>query len=182
MTQITTETPTTRLRALPADRSHAFTIEPDAETRAKLAQTLGISGLRKLRFTGQLQPENRADWRLRANLGATVIQPCVVTLEPVTTRIDTEIARLYTARPEVIPDTTEVEMPEDDSVEPMPEVLDLFDVLTEALALALPDYPRADGAALEQAQFAEPGVAPMTDEDAKPFAALAALKAAQKKE
>lgn len=182
MTQINTGAPTVRLRALPADRSHDFGIEPDAETRAKLAQTLGISGLRKLRFTGRLVPENRADWRLQAQLGATVIQPCVVTLDPVTTRIDTEIARLYTAAGEVIPDAAEVEMPEDDSVEPMPELLDLIAVMTEALALALPDYPRADGVALEQAQFAGPGIAPMTDEDAKPFAALAALKAAQKKE
>lgn len=114
-------------------------------------------------------------------MGATAVQACVVTLEPVTTRIDTEISRLYTAADEVIPEASEIEMPDDDSVEPIPETLDLIDVLTEALAIALPDYPRAENAVLEQAQFAEDGVTPMTDDDAKPFAALAALKEAAKK-
>jgi uncharacterized metal-binding protein YceD (DUF177 family) len=50
-------------------------------------------------------------------------------------------------------------------------------VLTEALSLALPDFPRADGAELGSQVYAADGVAPMTDEDAKPFAGLASLKA-----
>lgn len=182
MTEFTDETPTLRLRALAADTPHDFALEPDAETRAKLAQTLGISALRKLRFTGHLVPENRADWRLTAQLGATVIQPCVVTLAPVTTRIDTDTTRLYLAKSPVIPDEPEVEMPQDDTTEPMPETLDLVAVMTEALALALPDYPRAQDAELDQQDFTAPGVKPMTDDDAKPFAALAALKATQKKD
>ena len=45
-----------------------------------------------------------------------------------------------------------------------------------ALALALPLYPRAEGADLAQAQFAGPGVTPMTDEDARPFAGLKDLR------
>ena len=32
-------------------------------------------------------------------------------------------------------------MPEDDAIEPLPETLDLGEVLAEALALALPAYP-----------------------------------------
>jgi hypothetical protein len=49
--------------------------------------------------------------------------------------------------------------------------------MAEALALALPDYPRAPDAEMETGQFAAPGVDPMTDEDAKPLAGLAALRA-----
>ena len=48
--------------------------------------------------------------------------------------------------------------------------------MAEALALALPDYPRAPDATLENAQVTEPGIAPMSDEDARPFAALAGLR------
>jgi hypothetical protein len=48
--------------------------------------------------------------------------------------------------------------------------------MAEALALALPDYPRAPDAELEAGQFAAPGVAPMTDDEAKPLAGLAALR------
>lgn len=116
---------------------------------------------------------------MTGQLGATVVQPCVVTLTPVTTRIETDVRRLYT--PDFIdPDGDEVEMPEDDSLEPLGHQIDLSAVLIESLALALPLYPRADGAQIETANFTEPGKAAMTDDDAKPFAGLAALKDALK--
>ncbi len=41
------------------------------------------------------------------------------------------------------PTDDEAEMPEDDTAEPLPEVIDPGAVMFEALALALPDYPRA---------------------------------------
>jgi uncharacterized metal-binding protein YceD (DUF177 family) len=150
-------------------------LEPDAEAREAAAAELGLLALRKLRLTGELVPEGREDWRLDARLGATVVQPCVVTLAPVTTRIDVDITRHYSAD-FVEPEADEAEMPEDDTTEPLPERLDLSAVMLEALALALPDYPRAEGAELAERQFAGPGVAPMTDEDAKPLAGLAALR------
>ncbi|MEJ6388226.1 YceD family protein [Gymnodinialimonas ulvae] len=153
----------------------AFDIAPDADARKAMADALGIVGLRKLRLSGEATPEGKADWRLDATLGATVVQECVVTLEPVTTRIDTELTRRYRAQmPE--PSGEEMEMPEDDTIEPLRAEVDLMQVLSEALALALPDYPRAEGVELGQAIYAAPGVAPMTDEDARPLAGLAALR------
>jgi len=47
--------------------------------------------------------------------------------------------------------------------------------MAEALALALPLYPRAPDADLGEAVFTTPGQAPMTHEAAKPFAGLADL-------
>ena len=132
-------------------------------------------GVKKLRFTGSLSPQGRKDWSLLADLGATVVQDCVVTLDPVTTRIDEPVTRSYVAEiPEI--EASEIEMPVDDTVEKLPETLDLALVMIEALALALPSYPRAAGADLTQAVFAEPGVTPMSDDDAKPFAGLGALR------
>jgi uncharacterized metal-binding protein YceD (DUF177 family) len=163
------------LARLPRSADTTFEITPDAEARAGLAAELGLLGLRKLRLAGRLVPEGKRDWRLEASLGATVVQPCVVTAEPVTTRLDEPVARRYLAEmPE--PEGDEVEMPEDDTAEPLPATLDLFAVLSEALALALPQYPRAEDAELGEAVFAAPGVAPMTDEEAKPLAGLAALR------
>jgi uncharacterized metal-binding protein YceD (DUF177 family) len=153
----------------------AFRLEPDAEARGETARSLGIEAVRKLRFEGEIAPSGRNDWHLRGTLGATVVQPCVVTLSPVTTRIDTQVSRRYLAD-FVEPEEEEAEMPEDDTEEPLPERLDLAAVMLEALALALPDYPRADGAELGEANFAAAGVAPMTDADAKPLAGLAALR------
>src|SRR3712207_2008905 len=88
-----------------------FALTPEAEGRAAVAADLGIPAVRKLRFEGRLVPEGRHDWRLEADLGATVVQECVVTLAPVTTRIDERIQRRYMADlPE--PEMGEAEMPE----------------------------------------------------------------------
>lgn len=155
-----------------------FAIEPDAAARDAVAQVLDIPGVRKLRFTGKITPRGREGWQLDGQLGATVVQSCIVTLEPVTTRIDTDVLRRFVPAhfledPEA---GSETEMPEDESLDPLGETIDLEAVMIEELSLALPPYPRKDGAALEDAQFAADGVTPMTDEDVKPFAGLAALK------
>lgn len=162
---------------LPARKPYRFDLRPDAAVLARLAADLELIDLRKLRLHGTLEAEGRDAWRLSAELGATAVQPCVVTLEPVTSRIDTPVSRLF-LRDYALPDTEgEIEMPEDDSAEPLGKVIDLMAVIRESLALALPDYPRAEGAELEETAFAPPGAAPMSDEDVKPFASLADLKA-----
>lgn len=165
-----------RLADLGTGAPTPFDLRPDAERMRALADTLGLDGLRKLRLAGKLTPEGRRDWRLEATLGATVVQPCVITLAPVTTRIDAPVTRTYTAA-FAAPEAGETEMPEDDSAEPLPEAIDLMALLEEALALNLPLYPKAEGAELETANFAEPGITPMQDEDARPFAGLAGLRA-----
>jgi uncharacterized metal-binding protein YceD (DUF177 family) len=166
-----------RVADLAARRETAFDLRPDAATLAALADEFGVDALRKLRFAGRLIPDGRRDWRLEARLGATVVQPCVVTLAPVTTRIDEPVTRRYLADPApLLPEGDEVEMPEDDTAEALPAVIDIDAVMTEALALAIPLYPRADGAELGSLQAAPPGAAPLDDTRVTPFAALAALR------
>ena len=150
-------------------------IEPDAAARRTIAEALALDGLRKLRFEVAIRPEGTRDWRLEAKLGATVVQPCVVTLEPVTTRIDERVLRRYLSDLPA-PEPGEVEMPEDDSAEPLPATLDLSDVMIEALSLALPAYPRAPGVPPLEVAVTEPGQTPLTDADVKPFAGLSALR------
>lgn len=172
-----TKIPTSHLRLadLATRKPTPFELTPTAPERAAIAADLGIVGIKKLRFTGTLVPQGRKDWTLNAVLGATVVQSCVVTLDPVTTRIDEPLTRLYTSEmPEI--DASEIEMPVDDIVEALPETLDLVQVLIEALALALPPYPRAPDADLTDAVFTEAGKTPMTNDDAKPFAGLGALR------
>ncbi len=164
------------MRTKDITRTRGFSLVPDAEARAELARTLGILGIRKLTFTGRITPEGDADLRLTAQLGATVVQTCVVTLEPVTSRIDEPVTRLYLAEMPEVPAGEEVEMPEDDSAEPMPRELDLNAVMAEALALALPPWPRAASVAPVEVSVTEPGNVAMSDEDAKPFAGLKSLR------
>jgi uncharacterized metal-binding protein YceD (DUF177 family) len=150
-------------------------VTPDAAARAAIARHLDIRDIRKLRFEGTLTPEGRRDWTLTATLGATVVQDCVVTLDPVVTRIDEPVTRRYLAdMPE--PTLGEVEMPEDDTIEPLPASLDLAAVMVEALSLALPPFPRAPGAELGELTVTEPGSAPLDADTIRPFAGLAGLR------
>lgn len=165
-----------RLSDLPARRTSEITLEPDAAGRAAIAEALGIQGVRKFRFTVTLRPTGGADWQLDGQLGVTVVQSCVVTLAPVSTRIEERVTRSYLAHMDMPEGGTEVEMPEDETAEPLPETVDLYTVALEALALALPPYPRAADAELGEAVYAEPGVTPMRDEEARPFAGLAGLR------
>jgi uncharacterized metal-binding protein YceD (DUF177 family) len=164
-----------RLAELATRKATNFELLPNATERQAIADALDIPGIKKLRFAGSLSPAGRRDWELTAELGATVVQSCVVTLDPVTNRLDEKVLRRFLAEmPDL--DGQEVEMPEDDTVEPLPEILDLYDVLVEALALALPLYPRAEGAELGESVFTHKGGKAMTDEETKPFAGLGALR------
>lgn len=164
-----------RVADLSQRQDRSVRVEPGGETRRALADALGIIDLRKFRLEGTLSPLGKGDWRLEATLGATIVQPCVVTLEPLTTRIDEPIERVFLADPEPAPEG-ESEMPEDDGQEPLGDVIDLWSIAQEALALALPTYPRAPGAEIGSAQFSEPGVVPLTDDAVKPFSGLAKLR------
>lgn len=165
-----------RLADLPARKASQVTLTPDASTCAALAAELGIEAVRKLRFDVTLKPMGKHDWALEGRLGATVVQSCVVTLDPVTTRIEEDVSRHYVEDYDAAPDGSEIEMPEDDTVEPLPTSIDLGVVAFEALALALPVYPRSPDAALDQSVFTEPGKEALTDDDVKPFAGLASLR------
>jgi uncharacterized metal-binding protein YceD (DUF177 family) len=168
------------VRDLSDTGDNAFDMRPDAGALANIAHQLGLQGLRKLRFAGTLKPLGRNDWQLKAKLGATAIQTCVITAEPVTTRIDTDVTRQYLHALKDAPSNAEhpgeTEFDGSDEEEPLESEIDLAAVAIETLALALPDYPRAEGAELGEAVFTAPGTAPMTDQETKPFASLAALK------
>ncbi|SDY54052.1 YceD family protein [Citreimonas salinaria] len=165
--------------ALNPRAGHEFDLRPDADTCAALAEHLGATAIRKLRFAGEVTALGGRGWRLDADLGATVVQPCAVTLQPVTTRIDTDVTRRFLPAQEIEPAAepgAEIEMPEDDTLEPLGAEIDLQAVMAEALALAMPAYPRAAGAELGEAVYADPGVTPLRDEDTRPFAGLKGLR------
>lgn len=167
-----------RVASLRTGSPTRFDLRPDDAARKAIADDLGLVALRKLRFAGELIPEGRDAWRLDATLGATVVQPCVVTLDPVTTRIDEPVERTWRPQ-EALSDPasgSEVEAPDDD-IDALPDVIDLRAVLTEALALSLPLYPHADGAEAA-AQALDSAAAPLPeDERPNPFAALEGMKA-----
>src|SRR5262245_56338359 len=82
------------LRQLRELEAFDFDISPSAEEAAAVATLLSARSVRKLRFAGQLARTAGGGWQLAAELGATVVQTCVVTLDPVTTRVDQPVRRL----------------------------------------------------------------------------------------
>lgn len=150
-----------------------FTFAPDTAARAQIAAALNLLELPEFQFKGELAPLGRADVVLRADVTALVVQACSVTLAPVRSKLadHTEVRFQFDY---VAPAADEWEIPADDS-EAMPESIDVAAIGIEALALALPLYPRARGVEFEEAAFAAPGVEPLRSEDLRPFAGLAGL-------
>lgn len=162
--------------ALPKNRTRKFNLELTSEELAALAGDLDILGLSKLRFCGEIAYNDQGEIVVEADLGVTASQACVVTLNPVKTRIDEAITRRFTPNWQVKEEDHQMLEEDDENVDPLGDVIDLGLILTEGIALNLPDFPRSEGAELKQKTFAEPGVEPLQDEDTKPFASLAALK------
>ncbi len=134
------------LRRLNPGQPFAFDDRAGAEELASIALALGVETVRKFRFAGALRPSGPDGWALDAQLGVTAVQACVVTLAPVTTRLDVAVRRRYVPGGTPPADGAEVGPDDDLDTEALPTTLDLGAIALEETALALPDYPRADGA------------------------------------
>jgi uncharacterized metal-binding protein YceD (DUF177 family) len=165
-----------RVNDLPTRTATSFELRPDPPVCKLIADELELSGLRKLSFVGTVRADGKESWRLDGRLGASVVQPCAVTLVPVRTRIEVDVTRRYLRDLDQPQDEEEVEMTNDETIDALGETIDPYEVMMEALALNLPLYPRSEAATLGEAIFAPPGVAPMRDEDTRAFAGLAALR------
>ncbi len=161
---------------LPAQRDTAFSVVPDSTLLKTLKDELGLQNLRKLRFKGTLTPNGRTDWRLDGELGATVVQNCVITLKPVTTRIDENVSRLFIGKMPEIEEGSEVEITNNENTEQLGEIIDPGEIMVEALTLVLPEFPKIEDAELGQTFFTEPGKTPMDDAEARPFSGLKAMR------
>ena len=171
---------------LNGQKPQPFDLRPNETDCALMAATLSVKGLKKLRLTGTLSATGALEWVLQGALGATIQQECVVTLAPVVTRIDTKVLRHFVPQDQLIPleESEEAELISnpDDSLEPLPESFELMEILQEALALEVPEYPRAAGAELGSVKAAPAGTTAFPEDPPKPFAGLAALRAKMDKE
>lgn len=170
-------------------------IEAAVAERAALARRLDLLALDRLTADLVVRRSGRAHLIVTGRFSAHVTQRCVVTTEPVASVVEDDI------HAEFVQDGVEADWMEVDldplSEEPEPlsaPVLDVGEVVTQHLALALDPYPRAPGADAVVARYApdeaedstkdtpndkiEDGSDP--DEDAadrqSPFAALEVLR------
>ena len=160
-----------RVSQLNPRRPNPVDLSPDDEARARIAAALDLTAPPEVRLTGTITAAPNDAWLLEGRLTARVQQACVVTLAPVRTAIDEPVRRVYSPWAST-PEGDEVEMP-DAEIEPLGPTIDAGAVLVEALALALPPYPRCDDAELPDAAVDPDGDG---DEGARrPFQGLADL-------
>ena len=156
-------------------RGEDLAAEATEAERAALARRFGVAEVRALSMAARLIPD--ADgWRVEGRVRARVVQPCVVTLEPVVQRLDEVFTRrLLPGAP--APELTDLDPDEDeDPPEPLGAVIDPAEMAAEAAALAIEPYPRKPGAVFAGAAVRPADAAPEPETPEKPFAGLAALR------
>lgn len=147
------------------------------DQRAAIAERLGLVSLDRLEAHAAIQCEGdtvAATGRLKAAL----CQSCVATGEPVQAHVDEAFDLRFVPAPAAKPDQ-EVELGagELDVVFHDGAGIELGDAIADTLGLAINPYPRSANA---EAALKEAGV--IGEEEAGPFAALAALKDKMAKE
>ena len=169
--------PNLELRHLVQTRGINFDLDFSEVIISSVVQQLDLIALRKAKFSGTILPLKKGDWVLSGILGASVEQPCSLTLVPVRTRIDVPVVRNFRKSKLQQSDTVlESETNYDDNDEPLHQVIDILRVFCEALSLEVPDYPRTENVVAATTEYGPPGTAALTDASAKPFAVLAELK------
>ena len=160
---------------LPLDRirdGDRIELSADEDERGEIAQRLGLLSLDRLEAHVALTRDGEkvfASGRLRASLK----QPCVATGEPVPGHVDEPFELSFVPAPTGGKPDEEVELGAGDldTIFFDNGGIELGAALADTLALALDPYPRSAGA---DAALKEAGV--MSEEEASPFAVLAALK------
>ena len=150
-------------RTVAVDRMAAvetLDIVADGAERAALARRFGLDSLDALTASVTLTKfGDRRRVRLSANFSADVVQSCVVTLEPVPSRIEDSFILVYdedaggATGAEIV-----VLLKGQNSPEPLAgNVIDVGEAVAEHLALALDPYPRAPGGKLPALGLASGG-------------------------
>ena len=142
----------------------------DDAARDAIAKAAGLASLPRLEAGFDLKRQGADGLRVVGRIAATVVQNCVVTLEPIESQIDEAVDLVFL--PDVAPATDAIDLQALEADDP-PEairdgVIDLGAVATEFLLLGLDPYPRKPGAVFD--------APPAGDPTSHPFAALAALK------
>ena len=165
-----------RIDSMPID-GRDVSLTADEDERAQLAAQLNLTAVERLTIALHAV-KFRGGIRVTGRLDAGIVQPSVVSLAPVRQVISEPIDRIFLpggAKPyageadaEIFVDLEGDDLP--DHFEG--QEADLTDLIVETLALAVDQYPRAEGEKLEDLGI----VGDPDDEPESPFAALKRLK------
>jgi uncharacterized protein DUF177 involved in 23S rRNA accumulation len=164
-----------RLDEVPEQGRHVE-LEASREVRAALAQPVRVDAVEQLTASFDLAHKGRHALHVSGIVHARVRQTCIVTLEPVVNAIEEEIdvdyappRELKNAAEPIDPEESDAAQSSPDEPEPLiGSSVDLGQLATEFLILAVDPYPRKPDASFEPPKQQQ-------DPAAHPFAALARL-------
>ena len=153
------------------DKEVKYELSAESAERAALAERFGLLALERFESTLAIKFLKREKAiRLTGRLDATVVQSCVVSMVPVENAVTEEFEIFFREENQIDKDDVE----EIIEFEPYSgDEIDIGEVVSEELALALDPYPRSPQSADE---LLGPYLPEPEDPGTKPFAALAALK------
>ncbi len=161
-------------------------IEASPDERARLAERFGLEGLDSFNAELSLIPEEGGRlFRLTGTFEADVTQTCVVTLEPLETKVSGALDRLYDpAQSENGDDEENFDAEADDPPESaLDGLIDVGEAAAEQLALELNPFPRKSGVSLAEISTgpdaegaAQEGEKALSEPPKGPFAILEKLK------
>ena len=160
---------------LPLDRirdGDRIDLSADAEDCRAIAKRLGLMSLDRLEAHAVLSRQGQ-EVRAQGRLKASLAQACVATGEAVLEHVDESFDLTFVPAPGAGEPDEEVELDSSDldTIFHDGSAIELGREIADTLALAIDPYPRSAGA---DAALKEAGV--ISEEEAGPFAALAALK------
>ncbi len=164
-------------------KKNKIEIEATEKECAALAKRFELIAINNLQANLTITTAGNGEVTLRGPMHADIVQRCVATLEPVPEIVDDEVEVLFSPHvseddlpsdPDELDDLSEEElMALLDQPEPLVDgKIDVGEVVSQFLAVAMNPYPRKDGAEL-------PEVITAGDEEEErpnPFAKLAGLK------
>ncbi len=154
-------------------------LEAKPSERAALAKRFGLVDLPSLKAQLTLVPGGQQTIEVTGSIEAEVLQSCVVTLEPIKSRLEIEVDTVFIPA-ETVPESGDVsqEAELDEELEYFADgKIDIGEQVAQQLGVGIDPYPRKKGVTLGVAEFGK------KPEKTKPFAKLAtALKAKKNKD
>ncbi len=153
-----------------------FQFDADPAERAALADRFGLISLDRFRASFSLRRLRKDLIRVKGHISASLVQACVVTLDPVPAEIAEDVELDFSESVDEPGTEMDLDAGAADGPEPFSGgMIDLGEVAAEQLGLAIDPYPRKPGAAIPAEWAADPAAEPAPEAKVNPFSALEKL-------
>ncbi len=167
-------------RAIEVDRIAAtpshFKFDAAPDECEALASRFGLISLDRFHAAFTLRRLRKDLIRVKGHISATLVQACVVTLEPLPADIAEDVELDFSEEPDEPGTEMDLDAEAADGPEPLSGgMIDLGEVAAEQLGLAIDPYPRKPGAEVPTEWAGDPAPEPVPEPKVNPFSALEKL-------